>query len=264
MCRIEGGRISVVPLLQTSAVAATPVLATRPHVLDLLFVSPDGKWAVINAGGKIESVEGPTLPSGKRIEKLSGDGSREVVVTLDDSKRFVTTVPDTPTGLAMDCLHVLSLVLPLETFFSLQSAISSWKRTVAGSSDFGAIAAVLGGDQAMDSTPPEHIPESDAIFANLRSSPTPPTPASTPHQQVVSIISPAEIDAAFLALHLLSEDYRLFTDTISEYQELAGLLLDLATSMGLYRWVDEYRRATGRPLKAPLSKSIGSRNLGRC
>lgn len=253
--RIAGGRISVVPLLQTSAAAATPALATRPRVLDLLFVSPEAKWAVISAEGKIESVEGPALPSGKRIAKLSGDGSKEVVVTFEDTTRCVTAIPQLPTGLAMDCLHALSLALPLETFINLQSAISSWSRTAVGSSDFGAIVAILGGGQSVDSTPAECIPDTDPIFANLRSSPSLPAPAPPPRQQISNPLSDVERSAAFHALHLLSEDYRLFNDTNREYQELVGLLIDMAASMGLEDWVDEYRRATGRPFKASIGQS---------
>ena len=166
-------------------------------------------------------------------------------MTFDDASRCITTIPDSPTGLAMDCLQVLSLVLPLETFCNLQSAISNWKRTVVGSSDFDAISTALGGSQSPTSRRPECVPDSDPIFANLRSSSSPPTPAPTPLQQATYSLSPVEQDAVFLALHLLSEDYRLFSDTIREFQQLVGLLMNLAATMGLENWVDEYRRATG-------------------
>lgn len=254
LARIEQGRISVTPLLQVSAIAATPVLASRGNVLDLLFLTPDQEWRVVSAGGRIETVRSPKLPEGRRAVKLEGDGSALVRISLDDGSTFSSTLPPPPGGLALECLHALSLALSVESFHQLQTAMTARRVESARSTHFEALVDILGlqgtpAPLASDATAwaafLRHSDE-DPILAALRTSSSSRPPLTTPPPRVPMVqLSQRQRETVLLALHLLAEDLKLQSGRMGDCLIMLAVVKSLAAGLGLRHWVDEYRRVTG-------------------
>lgn len=261
------GKLVVTPLHQISAIAATPVLATRPNVLDLLFLSPDNSWGILSANGRSEAVVGPTLPEGRTVKTLDGNGSTQFVLTLDDGSRHTAALPPLPTGLALRIMHVVSAVIPLDDFLGFQREIVKWKQKDPSASYLEAIEGVFAVSFATSAPSPpssdvwanfidatNSSSASDPIVAGLLSSTPPPQPALGPATAAPTSREPLE--AIILGLHLLIEDLKLLADTHEDYLALSALVLPLVAALGLPNWVDYYERKCGGSLRPlPLGQS---------
>lgn len=198
---------------------------------------------------------GPPIPEGRTLIRAEGDGSREVVLTLDDGSRHTTTAPPFPTDLALRCLHTLSLLLPADDFASFLRTTTQWKQSVAGSSDMDAIAGVL--TSLFLGTAPEPSPEKpwehfvratadkaarDPLLANLRSS------GATQAAPGAATMAPTDrkyLETIVWGFHLLAEDCKLVAEMHQDHSTLVSLLFPLAAALGLVNWFDSYRRISG-------------------
>lgn len=255
------GRLVVTPIQQLSAISATPILATRSSVLDLLYLTPDSKWGAVTANGAVQSVEGAaTIPDGARVSRLEGSGSSNVVINLDNGSRFNSSAPSFPAGLALRCLHVIATVLPVADYISFQSLVTSRKESTPGCSYLEAILGVIESsvgvavdDDTVDEDPWSNFVEQstrentsqDYLFTALSSS------ASSTHLPTTNLpitTTPEEyrtLEAILLGLHLLAEDCTLIVESQHEYSSLVPSLMYLAARLGLRNWIDYYHRASG-------------------
>lgn len=258
LSHIENGRIGVTPLHQASAIAACPVYCSRNNILDLVFVSPEQQWIIISARGRMEPISTPTIiPERKRLLRVEGDGSNEVMITLDDGVKQITNLlKRSATGLALECLQAIAAVTPFETFYNFQKAVSNFKSNNPSISHFESIFVLLGQPPAISKSPVSI----DPILAGLRSS----TPATTSSASSTSSTNPAtstydftsaEREIVFLGLHLLTEEMKLSSETMVKFQELMKKMLELAARLGLRFWVDHYLRLSGLKLETKIGLS---------
>lgn len=256
--RTPEGSLSLSPMHQLSATAHVPALVTRPNVLDLVFLKPDGSWGVATAADQHETLEAPPLPAGRSVVALAGDGSAEIVVILDNGSRHVTSAPRPAQGLARRCLEALSLVLPLIGFADLQQSVARSKAAVEGSTDWEALVRIVEGLFGVSTVSPDASTDPwaaflastsgsamrDPLLAGLRTSGSslPPPPAS----RSASMTSSVDLQAIVWTLHLVAQDAKLETTRQAEWVELAELVLRLAEGLEMQYWVDAYRRSLGK------------------
>jgi hypothetical protein len=257
--RSAEGKVVLTPMQQISAIAAATVLATRSNVLDLIFVAPDQSWGLVNPGPTTESIIAPELmPQGKKIIRLEGDGSTNVTIIFEDHSRYITSVPSTPTGLALQCLNGLSLVLPLHQFTAFYNSLSATKASLPpGSTHLAAIEDTLRQILMRSNIRPAPVTTLDRIhqcsvndylFTGLRSSiptPAPLLPQSPVSEFVEDIEGKFVLSAILMTLHLVAENSKLLVETQKDFEALLPILMLLSSNLGLTNWLDYYKRASG-------------------
>lgn len=216
----------------------------------------------MTAAGSLEAVAAPSrIPGGAQITRLESDGSSAITIVLDDGSRLCSSAPLAPTGLALRCLHAISLSLPLHEFILFQRSVYGRKETSIGSSYFEALAHVILAAVEETIVQEEIAPASawetylatravkDASLATLRSVPLVSSKAGRPVPVRDSSIC-AQLQAVLLGLHLLAEDCKLVVSTQGDYMTLVPVLVALATGLGAREWVDHYVRQSGIPCQA--------------
>ncbi|GJN93756.1 hypothetical protein Rhopal_006813-T1 [Rhodotorula paludigena] len=249
----QDGTLSVAPMRELQVVSATPVVATRPNVFDLLYLRPDRSLALITAEGREVNVPSPKLPDGRVIRSLDGDFSAVVAFTLDNGSRLLTRLDPPARGLAGQCLRALGLVLELDSFDELLRAVTARQ---ASEDPLAVLEEVLhelfGLQKAEKPVDPfaamlgraAHVAPSPS-FSHLRSSAKSDRPP-----RVIPLDSPLspQQDAILRALHLVAQDARLVTATQHDFVSTGKLVARLAGACGLLGWVDYYRRLLGPAL----------------
>ncbi|KAM0747870.1 hypothetical protein T439DRAFT_305034 [Meredithblackwellia eburnea MCA 4105] len=253
------------PHSQHSAIAAMPVLATRPDITDLLLcLTPDGKdWKLLTAGARECEVEIPEIPEGRTVTRLEGDESSQIIVVLDDSSRFTINCPSfVPCSqLALHVMWAISLAVDLDDFSNFQQQVGRHPKSKegGGGEPLDAIADVLatifGCEPEISTTPvddwtnfiqsTQHQTSLDPIASLLRSSPISFPTASPPPLIPRPDSARRTLEAIVMALHLLAEEYRMSLKHQKEYLALATLLGPVLRAMGLETWMDSYARRTG-------------------
>lgn len=246
------GTLVLTPQRQTTAVACTPVIATRANVLDLLVLSPSGTWSALTASAIASPALASPVPAARRVVRLDGNRTGFFTLTLDDGTRLSSALPAPPSGLARRMLHAISLVIPLDDFLPLQRSVANGgvnqvERVLH--SFFGVVppsrdpADVWGAFE--DKT--ARYAQRDPAIATLRASPTSQARV-TPNGATAARRELRE--AIVAALHLLAEDCKLSAETMYDHVQLAQVLLPLVASLGNQGWTDAYLRRTGGALPA--------------
>jgi len=265
----HSGILGANPLSELQALSAVPVLSTRRDVLDLLYLRPDQSLALVTADGKEAAVPYPTLPPGRSITSLDGNGTSTVLLALDDGSRRLTTFePPEPGALATTCLEALAAALPLDDFVQLQSAVferecqgeaASWSRSRTARRElalqlvldelFGAqprAAPTSPFDEMVQRTSSRVEPGMQDPLAKLRASPQTLGPPAAPEAAPSPL---REHDQAILlALHLVAQDARLASRSEDVVRALGRWVARLAAAKGLVGWVDYWRRFLGSSL----------------
>ncbi|GAA6053253.1 hypothetical protein JCM3770_002679 [Rhodotorula araucariae] len=252
------GTFTATPLSELQAISATPVVATRRDVLDLLYIRRDSSLALVTADGKETDVPIPPLSPGRFISSLDGNSSAAVVLTLDDGSRRLTHFDPPVSGLASKCLQALAEVLSLDDFSRLHSAVHSIGRegVAASGSHEQALEDVL--DELFAVQPRTVAPSpfdemlrvgstASSPLGPLRSSSGAPGPVLAPPPPSTSAPSPQQ-QAVLLALHLVAQDTRLSSAAERDVLVLGRLVARLAAAKGLAGWVDYWRRLCGSAL----------------
>ncbi|BGP51376.1 Anaphase-promoting complex subunit 1 [Rhodotorula kratochvilovae] len=249
----SSGALTAAPLSELQAISATPVLATRRNVLDLLYLRADRSLALVSADGKEAEVPLPPLPHGRAIASLDGNSSTSVILTLDNGSRCLTHFEPPGPGLVSRCLEALAAVLPLDDFAQLQSAVHQRERV--GRTRSHALQDVLDELFAVQprASPPSPYEEvlrlaraARAPFGALRSSVRAVAPALVP-QPATTTLTPQQ-QAILFALHLVAQHARLESASEREVLVLGRLVARLAAAKGLAGWVDYWRRLLGPAL----------------
>ncbi|ORY54085.1 hypothetical protein BCR35DRAFT_310470 [Leucosporidium creatinivorum] len=249
------GSLHLTPLQQLHATAHSTALVTRPNVLDLVFRTPEGGFAVVTAEGRTEELATPPLPPGRKVVNIQGDGSRDLLLTLDDGSRHLSTAPRLPEGVTRRCLEALSLVLPLDEFAGLQRDVRERRKGEVDWEAFGRVLeGLFGGEEGekgekdpyavfLDSTSREAM--ADPLFATLRTSSSPSSTFSSPPPPSSAAPSNTHLQAIVWTLHLVAQDAKLEKTREGEWVQVARLVRRLSERMGLRYWSDAYRRSLG-------------------
>ncbi|KAK4701396.1 anaphase-promoting complex subunit 1, partial [Phenoliferia sp. Uapishka_3] len=265
----QTGSLVVTPLRQTYAIAATPVLATRSTILDLLILGREGNWSTLSAGAQAESITGPILSrgggGGRRIKRVDGDRSGFFTVSFEDGSRFAAAMPSPPDGLARRILHTIAEVIPLSDYVQFWREVARCKANDPTVDYFQIIRDVLFNLFAVPSTiiePSDSWSEFiNATDGNSTSDPALSTLRSSASRLETSpVVSRTQsttrelLEAVVLGLHLLSEDCKVLAETQQDHVKLAAVLLPLVTTLGNPSWLDAYLRKTGGAL-VPLAQA---------
>lgn len=229
-------------------------------MLDLVFLTPEGGCAVVTAEGRTEELPLAALPTGRKLVTMQGDGSRDLILGLDDGTRYLSSAARLPGGVTRRCLEALSLVLPIEEFVTLQREVRERRE---GEDDWEAFQRVVealfsNGEAEERERGAEKDPYAaflaatswdamaDPLLSSLRTSTSPICPPSLPPS---SSPPDAHLQAVVWTLHLVAQDAKLEQTREKEWVQVARLVLRLSDRVGLRYWSDAYRRSLGELAK---------------
>lgn len=248
-------------MCQVPAVSATPIILTRPQVLDLLLLKTDGHLAVATVNGHLENISTPHLPPGRTLSSFIGSLSSTALAELDDGTMQALKFIPPPSGVTGRCLQALSLVLPMPDFLDLNHIFHSSRIDSSTRSDLDALSSVLetfSGMTAAESGPQRYRTDtlsSDPIYTFLRSSKSRNASVRAPLSRSCTLSS--HLEAVLTTLHLVAQDLKLSTTEDVSWIELAHLIRRLASAVGLPAWTDSYNRQLGgQPLMTRARECI--------
>ncbi|GAA6008355.1 hypothetical protein JCM11491_004446 [Sporobolomyces phaffii] len=263
-----------VPFKQVAATSACTVRSTRRShgIDDLLVLSPSspetetrrGRLRLVTAHGEELDVVCDDLDE-TRIDEVRSNGSRSVTVSSDGGrKRQLTSLAGVPgdggndDGLGGKVLHVLAQVLGVRQFGHLFERVvvdddrdgDGFARVRRGLDELFEIDRRGGGRGARPVGESDQS-RSSSFLARLRrpqSAATATVPPSASNATALDVT--AAHCAVVFALHLLVQSLRVRTSTLPDARELAIVVADLASAVGLRGWIDDYRRTWGPAIVA--------------
>lgn len=222
---------------------ACAVTATRSTIKDLLLLKPSGDFGLISSQG-IELAIREGIKAGEHGQ-VQSDAGKNVVLVSSQRTRTLTRIKlgGGNEALGQKVLETVAQVLGHEEFSELLKNVLGRTRPEAGFERVRKSVEEIFGlqeDAAGRAKPTSHA---DASFLHrLRTSPQ--TGSTIPATASIISFTPSHL-AILLSLHLLVQSFRLRISTTSDAEELAKLVVRLASAMGARGWVDEYRRTWG-------------------
>jgi hypothetical protein len=248
-----GSKLICSPVQQLDSVSIATVNATRPHVQDLMTLDSRGQLSLVMQDCQLVLLSSPSTEIGIRLHQ-SGNECVGVVHAEQSSTRLATLLrTDIPIidSILQTLSHILRPtyasfltvfwhVLRQSTSISIQSALSALQVALLGSSD-----SVAGANDIH----PESA-QSDWEWVMKRSqggnaSPTQP-------EEILTGLSNDHLVLSLHALHLLTEESKLFVSRHADIALLAPLRATLAARLGVLDYVDAAVR-DGAALDSALS-----------
>lgn len=270
--RSQIGAIEVSPLCQVPALSATPCLLTRPRILDLLFLKPDGSLGVVTSGGHVADIPTPSLPAERKIQRLVSNSASSVLLELDNASRYSVAFANAPNGLALRCLEAFSAVLPHADFLEIHDAFFRARGVRHTICDFDILAGVL--KEAFSAVEPEPAsPDpvwaafqeataladlNDPLVSMLRAGADGPAEDRVKQSTLTAQPLTRQLKAMLSALHLIAQDLKLSTTSVEDFVRLSHAVRNLAASLGLTAWVDAYDRQAGGSSDSVLMRKLRS------
>ncbi|TFK24896.1 anaphase promoting complex subunit 1 [Coprinopsis marcescibilis] len=285
-------RITFKQNFQFPAMSTIPVIATRPNITDLLVVQPNGGVYLLGQGtcsigfeftdpvARVKEYQSVGVPKSAHGRLVGFEDARHSLVSLvfsDGYRERVNMDMCFKDKLVTECMQMLSLVLPAESYFHLHMYfINEWSidnRVHDAEIEFKSFKAALYRHLNIEDAPPpasetqsgwERLANTtshrrfreDPALRRLKLPPkhvqSTPKPLSNPPHPMHSVV--------MYTLHILAEDLRLLKNRQDSVVKLAPLIARLALPVRP-EWTEYWKRLIPDAFNGWPHMSQGSYNL---